>query len=125
MSGDMVLFFDCQAWVLLHHTLLPCCENDFFHLLRLWRERFKNLIEKLKEQKWTFTLIGTDNLDVEGMAQMMSIDEHMEFGQDEESTDAMFVKERSARERFYGYVNSGIAMPTGSFFEEDALSDKN
>ena len=28
----------------------------------------KTLIEKLKKQNWTFTLIGTDNLDVEVMA---------------------------------------------------------
>ncbi len=56
---------------------------------------------------------------MEGMAHMMSIDEHMEFGQDEKSTDAMFARERSARMRFYGNVNYGIAMPTGSFFEEE------
>lgn len=31
----------------------------------------KNLIEKLKKQNWTFTFIGTDDLDVESIAQNM------------------------------------------------------
>ena len=31
----------------------------------------KNLINKLKEQNWTFAFIGTDDLDVEGMAASM------------------------------------------------------
>ena len=31
----------------------------------------KNLIEKLKKQNWTFTFIGTDNLDVESIAMDM------------------------------------------------------
>ena len=79
----------------------------------------RNLIEKLKKQKWTFTLIGTDNLDVEGMAHSMSIDEHMDFGQNEESTKAMFARERRARVRYNAYVDCSMSMPTGSFFEED------
>ncbi len=37
------------------------------------------MIEKLKKQHWTFTLIGTDNLDVETMAHSFAIDEHLEF----------------------------------------------
>ena len=39
----------------------------------------KNLIEKLKKQGWTFTFIGTDNLDVEAMATDMGIDNHLMF----------------------------------------------
>lgn len=37
----------------------------------------KNLIEKLKKQGWTFTFIGTDNLDVEAIAADMGIDNHL------------------------------------------------
>ena len=37
----------------------------------------KTLISKMKKQGWTFTLIGTDNLDVEGMAGSMNIDNHL------------------------------------------------
>ena len=39
----------------------------------------RTMIEKLKKQGWTFTLIGTDNLDVETMAHSFAIDEHLEF----------------------------------------------
>ena len=37
----------------------------------------------MKKQNLTFTLIGTDNLDVETMAKSFAIDEHLEFQQDE------------------------------------------
>ena len=55
----------------------------------------KILIEKLKKQNWTFTLIGTDNLDVEGMAGAMAIDNHLEFKEDEAGTKEMFAFERT------------------------------
>lgn len=89
-----------------------CSEEWTLHMVR-------NLIEKLKEQKWTFTLIGTDNLDVEGMAHSMSIDEHMDFGQDAEGATAMFERERRSRVRYNQCVECASAMPKGSFFQED------
>lgn len=79
----------------------------------------KTLIEKLKKQGWTFTLIGTDNLDVEGMAGSMAIDNHLAFTEDEESTKRMFAKERISRERFNDCCACGAAMPLGSYFDED------
>ncbi len=79
----------------------------------------KALIEKLKNQNWTFTLIGTDNLDVEAMAKDFAIDEHMEFREDEEGTKAMFARERSSRERYNFCLSRGAAMPKGRFFDED------
>jgi hypothetical protein len=57
----------------------------------------KNLIEKLKEQNWTFALIGTDNLDVETMAHGMSIENHLAFKEDAAGTKAMFEQERQSR----------------------------
>lgn len=78
----------------------------------------KNLIEKLKEQKWTFTLIGTDNLDVKGMAQSMSIDEHLDFGGDAAGTTKMFARERKARMRYNSFVDNCMEMPVGRFFED-------
>ena len=80
----------------------------------------RNLIEKLKKQNWTFTLIGTDNLDVESMAHSMSIDEHMDFGQNEEGTKAMFARERKARVRYNACLDSNMPMSAGRFFEEDS-----
>ena len=80
----------------------------------------RTMIEKLKKQGWTFTLIGTDNLDVESMAHSFAIDEHMEFHQDVEGTRAMFECERRSRERYNCCVAQDAAMPTGKFFVEQS-----
>ncbi len=82
----------------------------------------RTMIEKLKKQGWTFTLIGTDNLDVETMARSFAIEEHMEFHQDIEGTKAMFARERRSRERYNNRVSKGIALSNGKFFEEAGLS---
>ena len=79
----------------------------------------KTLIEKLKKQNWTFTLIGTDNLDVEGMAGSLAIDNHLEFAEDDEGTKRMFARERRSRERYNECMADNCAMPKGSYFDED------
>lgn len=79
----------------------------------------KRLIEKQKEAGWTFSLIGTENLDVEGMANSMAIDNHLCFPQDEEGTKAMFIRENNARARFNQFCCMNASMPKGSLFEED------
>lgn len=78
----------------------------------------KKLIEKLKKLGWTFTLIGTDNLDVEGMAVLMAIDNHLAFTEDEASTREMFARERRCRERFYMSCING-APASGDYFADD------
>jgi len=80
----------------------------------------RRLIEKLKKQNWTFTLIGTDNLDVETMAHSFAIDEHLEFQQDEAGTKAMFARERRSRERYNCCVEACAPMTVGKFFEEES-----
>ena len=79
----------------------------------------KTLIEKQKQQGWTFTLIGTDNLDVEGMAGSLSIDNHLAFAEDADSTTMMFAKERKARTRFMASMAMGQPMEKGEYFKED------
>lgn len=79
----------------------------------------KTLIEKLKKQGWTFTLIGTDNLDVEGMAGSMAIDNHLAFTEDEEGTMEMFRRERVARERFNKSCACDMVLPIGAYFDEE------
>lgn len=78
----------------------------------------KNLIEKLKKQGWTFTFIGTDNLDVEAMAADMGIDNHLSFKEDEEGTKKMFACENRSRVRYCACVAKGEAMPNGDFFDK-------
>lgn len=79
----------------------------------------RTMIEKLKKQHWTFTLIGTDNLDVESMARDFHIDNHLEFQQDEAGTVAMFARERRSRQRYNDCLNSNAPMAEGAFFNED------
>ena len=79
----------------------------------------KNLIEKLKQQNWTFTFIGTDNLDVEGMAHDMGISNSLSFAQTVEGTKAMFSRDRRSRVRHCGRVLNDEVLADGSFFDED------
>lgn len=79
----------------------------------------KNLIEKQKKFGWTFTLIGTDNLDVEGMAGSLAIDNHLAFTEDEEGTREMFRRERVARERFNDCCACDLEMPVGAYFRDE------
>ena len=78
----------------------------------------KNLIEKLKKQNWTFTFIGTDDLDVENIALGMGIDNHLQFSEDEAGTKAMFARENRARERYNKCRAMDCKMEVGSYFEE-------
>ena len=89
-----------------------CSEEYNLHMV-------KTLISKMKKQGWTFTLIGTDNLDVEGMAGSMNIDNHLAFTQDEEGTRMMFARENRARMRFNESISVGCAMPAGDYFKEE------
>ena len=79
----------------------------------------KNLIEKQKKLGWTFTLIGTDNLDVEGMAGSMSIDNHLAFAENAVGTMAMFAHERRSRTRYNDSLACDEERPKGSYFDEN------
>lgn len=78
----------------------------------------KTLIDKMKKLGWTFTLIGTDNLDVEGMAGKMCIDNHLAFTQDDRGTREMFARENKARMRFNEGLASGNIIENGCYFED-------
>lgn len=78
----------------------------------------KNLIEKLKKQNWTFTFIGTNDLDVENIALDMGIDNHLQFSEDEAGTKKMFARENRARERYNKCRAMDCVMEAGSYFEE-------
>ena len=76
----------------------------------------QNLIEKLKKQGWKFTFIGTDNLDVEGMAHSMGILDSLAFTQDEEGTKKMFSMDRMARCCYMSRREKGEEEVEGDFF---------
>ncbi len=62
-------------------------------------QSIKQLVEEMRSKGWIFTYIGA-NQDVEAVAASMSIQNHLEFSTDEESTREMFEKERKARKKF-------------------------
>ncbi len=88
-----------------------CSEEYDLHMV-------KNLIAKLKKQNWTFTFIGTDDLDVESIARDMGIDNHLHFSEDEAGTREMFAQENRARERYNKCRAMNRPVETGSYFRE-------
>lgn len=84
----------------------------------------KTLIGKLKKLNWTFTLIGTDNLDVEGMAGAMAIDNHLEFKEDEAGAERMFARECRSRVRYNECMAFDIPISMGSYFDEDETKSR-
>lgn len=59
----------------------------------------KKLVEELKQDRWTFTYIGTDH-NVEQIASRLSINNTMFFSKNEAGIKDMFEKEHSARSNF-------------------------
>lgn len=81
----------------------------------------KQLIEKQRAVGWTVSLIGTDNLDVKGMARSMAIDNHLSFTQDAETTSMAFKAEKKARRRVLQSYISGCAFSAEPYFEAEHL----
>ena len=59
----------------------------------------KKLVEELKQNRWTFTYIGTDH-DVEKIAASLSINNTMIFEKNDIDIKKMFMKEQSARTKY-------------------------
>lgn len=59
----------------------------------------KNLVDELKQQKWTFTYIGADH-DVEKMAATMNIHNTMSFDKNVAGIKRMFIKESTSRVKY-------------------------
>lgn len=78
----------------------------------------KTMIEKLKNENWTFTYIGTDH-DVEKIAINLSITNTLSFEKNSEGISEMFVKERNARNNYYKKVSSNKDTKSNYFDEVD------
>ena len=85
----------------------------------------KSLVEEMKKQGWVFTYIGA-NQDVEAVAASMSIDNHLAFDADDESTGAMFAKERRSRKKFFGKLSQNMSMADlgAGYFDDDDDDNK-
>lgn len=83
----------------------------------------------MKKEGWVFTYIGA-NQDVEAVAASMSIDNHLAFDADDESTGAMFEHERRSRKRFFSKLSRNMPMcdlSTGYFdgYDEEENDNKD
>lgn len=74
----------------------------------------KELVETMRKLNWVFTYIGA-NQDVEAVAASMSINNHLAFEADEESTRNMFAIESRSRKVFFSRINH----PNCTDFSED------
>ena len=81
----------------------------------------KNLVEELKQNRWTFTYIGTDH-DVEKIAASLSINNTMVFEKNEDDIKRMFMEEQSARTKYSQKIRSN--EDTSSNYFEDNGKDK-
>lgn len=76
----------------------------------------RNLIEELKQKRWTFTYIGADH-DVERFAMSISITNTMKFQKNTRDMQDMFAKERSARAKYSEKIRKQEQTET-DFYEE-------
>ena len=77
-------------------------------------KQIKELIERLKNEKWTFTYIGTDH-DVDKIALNLSITNTLIFEKNEAGIKDMFVKERKSRDAYYSKVQKNEDMKEDYF----------
>lgn len=82
----------------------------------------KKLVEGLKQNRWTFTYIGTDH-DVEKIALSLSINNTMFFAKSEAGIKDMFLKEQSARAKYSKKIR--FNEDTSSNYFDDTEDDKN
>lgn len=82
-------------------------------------EMVTNLIEKLKKQGWLFTLIGTEDLDVESMGRSMGIKSTLGFTRDDAGTRRMFAKDRKARMNFMACMCRNEDVAEDAYFAPD------
>uniref|UniRef100_UPI00404A2E72 VWA domain-containing protein n=1 Tax=Gelidibacter sp. TaxID=2018083 RepID=UPI00404A2E72 len=80
----------------------------------------KKLVEELKENRWTFTYIGTDH-DVEKIANSLSINNIMDFKKDEADIKRMFLREQSSRMNYSRKIRE--KEDTASNYFEDTEDD--
>jgi len=77
----------------------------------------KAMIDELKQNRWTFTYIGTDH-DVEKFAMSISITNTMVFEKNEENMNYMFSKEKEARSNYSSKIRNNEETSDG-FYEKE------
>jgi hypothetical protein len=78
----------------------------------------KNLVDELKQEKWTFTYIGADH-DVEKMALKLSIHNSMSFDKNDLDIKRMFVRESKSRVQYSLDIENGKSSNDDFYSEID------
>ena len=73
------------------------------------RKRVRELVEKLKEEGWTFSYMGSGH-DVQGVASFLAIDNVVEFDHNVMGADNTWARSRSASRFFYSTINDDYQM---------------
>ncbi len=78
----------------------------------------KKLVEELKQNRWTFTYIGTDH-DVEKIAISLSINNTMVFEKNEADIKKMFAREQNARANYSNKIRFNEDTTSNYFDDTD------
>lgn len=84
----------------------------------------KKLVEELKQNRWTFTYIGTDH-DVEKIASSLSINNTLVFNKNEAEIKNMFMDEKLARQNFSQKIRAKVDTSSDYFKVKDVDENKN
>ena len=80
--------------------------------------QIKSLVEELKQNRWTFTYIGTDH-DVDKIASSLSINNTMIFKKNEEDIKNMFLREQNARANYSNKIRYNEDTSSNYFDDND------
>jgi hypothetical protein len=84
----------------------------------------KRLVEELKQNRWTFTYIGTDH-DVNKIASSLSINNTMVFKKNEEDIKNMFLREQNARANYSNKIRFNEDTSSNYFEDNDDNNKKH
>ena len=81
----------------------------------------RNMVERLRKKGWVLAYIGA-NQDSKKVSMDLGVYDSMDFSADEEGTNAMWMKHRSASKRLYSRISLKEDNHMGEFFTDEEKS---
>jgi hypothetical protein len=103
-----------------HHVLVTILTDGEENSSKEFTNSMINkMVKELKKAGWTFTFIGA-NIDVEKAAAQISVSNYIQFEQSIGGTQAMFVKEKNARMKYFDKMSKGESKEelSKNYFDE-------
>lgn len=85
------------------------------------RASVKAMVDRLREKGWIFVYIGA-NQDSKKVSMDLGVYDSMDFSADDEGTNAMWMKHRSASKRLYSRISLKEDNHMGEFFTDEEKS---